>query len=59
MTSFQGYANDVENEKSNVESMRSFLKIDLGCKNQMFNAWNTFFFKWAHWFNVDSGYKNS
>ena len=39
MTSSKGYAND-------VESMLSFLKLNLnkflGCKNQMFNAWNIF-----------------
>ena len=42
MTSFKGYANDVEDERFNVESMRSFLKIVLNrflaYKNKMFNA---------------------
>ena len=46
MTSFKGYANDVENERVNVEWMRSLLKTDLnrflGYENQMFKAWNTF-----------------
>ena len=36
----KGYANDVEKERVNVESLRSFLKLDLnrflGCNNQMF-----------------------
>ena len=27
MTSFKGYANDIENERVKIESMRSFLKI--------------------------------
>ena len=46
MTSFKGYANDVENERVDVQSMCSFLQIDLNrfleCKNRMFNAWNAF-----------------
>ena len=40
------YANDVENERVNIEWMCSLLKIDLnrflGYKNQTFKSWNTF-----------------
>ena len=42
----KGYANGVENERVNIEWMRSILKIDLnrflGYKNQTFKSWNTF-----------------
>ena len=55
MTSFKGYANDIENERVNIESMCSFLKIDLNPKNQNnVDCIKHIFFKWAHWLNVDS-----
>ena len=47
MTSFKGYANDVENGRVNVESKHSFVKIGLNkflrSKNQMLNAWKNYF----------------
>ena len=60
MTSFKGYANDVEDERFNVESMRSFLKIVLNrflaYKNKMFNAWKPSpFYQNQGYFKLRSG----
>ena len=42
MTSFKGYVNDIENERVNGSILTIDLNRFLGCKNQMFNAWNIF-----------------